>query len=185
MAKFILESPFTQDFSKIHIGDTVYISGYIYTSRDAAHKRLYELILNGKPLPVDFKNQCIYYTGPCPKKPESIIGPCGPTTSGRMDKYTPSLLDLGLKVMIGKGYRSDDVIKSIIKNKCLYLSATGGAGALISKCVKKADVIAFPELGAEAIYRLYVERFPTVVSIDSYGKNLYVEGVKKYRELYY
>lgn len=181
MAEFFIDSPFDKDFSGIKIGDIVYVSGYIYTGRDAAHKRLYDLALSGKMLPFDIKNQAIYYVGPCPAKPGSIIGPCGPTTSGRMDKYTPALLDMGLKVMIGKGDRSQEVIKSMMKNKCLYLAAVGGAAALISKCVKESRVVAFEDLGAEAVYKLYVEKFPTIVAIDIFGNNLYIEGVKKYK----
>lgn len=183
MAEYKLHSPFNQDFSNICIGDTVFISGYIYTGRDAAHKRLYDLTLAGNPLPFDIKDQAIYYVGPCPAKPGEIIGPCGPTTSGRVDKFTPLFLDMGLKVMIGKGFRSPDVIKSIIKNNCLYLAATGGAGALLSKCVKKSEIIAFDDLGTEAIYRLYVEDFPTIAAIDSMGNNLYNEGVSKYKRI--
>jgi hydro-lyases, Fe-S type, tartrate/fumarate subfamily, beta region len=181
MAEHHLHSPFDMDFSNVNIGDKVLISGYIYTARDAAHKRLYNLINEGKALPFDIKNQAIYYTGPCPAKPGHPIGPCGPTTSGRVDIYTPSLLNLGLKIMIGKGFRSREVIDSMIKNKCLYLACVGGAGALLSKCVKEVSVVAFPDLGTEAVHRLYVENFPTIAAIDIRGNNLYTEGAKKYR----
>lgn len=181
MADHYLSSPFDMDLSNIRIGDSVFLSGYIYTARDAAHKRLLDLIEQGKPLPFDIANQAIYYSGPCPAKPGEVIGPCGPTTSGRMDKYTPALLDLGLKIMIGKGFRSKDVIDSMIKNRCIYLSAVGGAGALLSKCVIGESVIAFPELGTEAIRRLKVQNFPAIAAIDIFGNNLYEEGIKKYR----
>lgn len=181
MAQHILTSPFNQDFSNIKIGDTVIINGYIYTGRDAAHKRMYNLIMKEEPLPLDLNNQAIYYAGPCPAKEGQIIGPCGPTTSGRVDTYTSVLLDLGLKVMIGKGFRSKDVIESMKKNKCLYLAALGGAGALISKCVKESQVYSFDDLGTEAIHKLYVENFKTIVAIDIYGNNLYEEGIKKFK----
>lgn len=183
MAEHYLSSPFDKNMSDINIGDKVYLSGYIYTGRDAAHKRLYDLITEGKPLPFDIKYQGIYYTGPCPAKPGHVIGPCGPTTSGRVDKYTPALLDLGLKIMIGKGFRSRDVIESMIKNKCIYLAAVGGAGTLLSKCVKEVSVIAFPDLGTEAIRRLKVENFPAIAAIDIRGNNLYEEGIKEYRTI--
>lgn len=182
MAEYRLNSPFEDDLSKIKIGDTVLLNGYIYTARDAAHKRLYDLAKSKLPLPIDIKNQAIYYVGPCPAKPGSVIGPCGPTTSGRVDKYTPFLLDMGLKIMIGKGFRSHEVIGSMIKNRCLYLAAVGGAASLLSKCVKECTVVAFPDLGTEAIHRLLVEDFPTIAAIDSYGNNLYTEGVKKYKK---
>lgn len=183
MAQYSLHSPFNQDFSKICIGDTIYISGTIYVCRDAAHKRMYDLAIEGKSLPIDIHNQAIYYAGPCPARPGNIIGPCGPTTSGRVDKFTPLFLDMGLKIMIGKGFRSGEVIESIVKNKCLYLAATGGAGALLSRCVKSSEVSAFGDLGTEAIRRFYVEDFPTIVAIDISGNNLYTEGLKKYKKI--
>lgn len=182
MAEYKLHSPFDCNLSNIRIGDKIYISGYIYTGRDAAHKRLYDLAVNGHPLPVDIRNQAMYYVGPCPAKPGSIIGPCGPTTSGRVDKYTPLLLDMGLKIMIGKGFRSDEVVSSMVKNGCIYLAAVGGAATLIAKCVKESSVVAFEDLGTEAIHKLYVEDFPTIVAIDSHGDNLYLEGIKKYKK---
>lgn len=181
MTEHVLYSPFDYDLSNIHAGDFVYINGYIYTGRDAAHKRLYELALGGHPLPFEIKNQAIYYVGPCPPKPGHVIGACGPTTSGRMDAYTPLLLDMGLKIMIGKGFRSEKVIKSMIKNKCLYLAAIGGAGALLSECVKKCETVAFSDLGTEAVHRFYVEDFPAIVAIDSQGQNLYAQGISAYR----
>jgi len=166
------------EVSKLKAGDVVYLNGTLITGRDAAHKRMVQLIEKGEPLPVDLRNQAIYYVGPCPAKPGQIIGSCGPTTSSRMDSYTPVLLDLGLKVMIGKGQRSEPVVRSIIKNKAVYLAAVGGAGALISKCIKNAEVIAFEDLGTEAIYRFEVEDFPAIVAIDAEGNNLY-ENMKK------
>lgn len=159
--------------SALKAGDMVSISGTIYTGRDAAHKRMQECIAKGQLLPFDIKNQIIYYVGPCPPKPGQIIGSAGPTTSGRVDAYTPELLDRGLKGMIGKGMRSEQVVQSMIKNKAVYFAAVGGAGALISKSIKKADVCAYPDLGPEAIYRLQVEDFVVVVAIDCMGNNLY------------
>ncbi len=155
-------------------GDRVLASGYLYTARDAAHKRMYELLQKGEPLPVDISGQTIYYVGAAPAKPGCAVGPCGPTSSYRMDKYAPSLLDLGLKVMIGKGMRSDEVINSIIKNKAVYLIAIGGAAALIAKSIKKSELICYEDLGTEAIYRYEVEDMPLIVGIDSIGGNVYV-----------
>jgi len=154
-------------------GDSVLLTGYIYTGRDAAHKRLIELIDSNKELPFDIKNQTIYYVGPAPAKPGYAIGPAGPTTSYRMDPYTPKLLDKGLKVMIGKGLRSSEVIESMKKNNAVYLAAIGGAAALISKTIKTKEIICYEDLGAEAIHKLYVEDFPAIVVIDSMGNNLY------------
>ncbi|MBQ3970128.1 MAG: Fe-S-containing hydro-lyase [Clostridia bacterium] len=155
-------------------GDRVLASGYLYTARDAAHKRMYELLQKGEPLPVDISGQTIYYVGAAPAKPGCAVGPCGPTSSYRMDKYAPSLLDLGLKVMIGKGMRSDEVINSIIKNKAVYLIAIGGAAALIAKSIKKSELICYEDFGTEAIYRYEVEDMPLIVGIDSIGGNVYV-----------
>jgi len=149
------------------------LTGYIYTGRDAAHKRLIELVDSNKELPFDIKNQTIYYVGPAPAKPGYAIGPAGPTTSYRMDPYTPKLLDKGLKVMIGKGLRSSEVIESMKKNNAVYLAAIGGAAALISKTIKTKEIICYEDLGAEAIHKLYVEDFPAIVVIDSMGNNLY------------
>lgn len=172
--KKILQLPADpKEVIQLKAGDIVYLTGMLITGRDAAHKRLVQLIEKGQPLPVELCNQAIYYVGPCPAKPGQIIGSCGPTTSGRVDSYTPALLNLGLKVMIGKGQRSEAVVKSIVQNKAVYLAAVGGVGALLSKCIKKAEVIAFEDLGTEAIHRLYVEEFPTIVAIDAYGNNLY------------
>ncbi|HBB30138.1 MAG TPA: Fe-S-containing hydro-lyase [Clostridiales bacterium] len=166
--------PLTDDIvSSLKAGDSVLLTGYIYTGRDAAHKRLIELIDSNKELPFDIKNQTIYYVGPAPAKPGYAIGPAGPTTSYRMDPYTPKLLDKGLKVMIGKGLRSSEVIESMKKNNAVYLAAIGGAAALISKTIKTKEIICYEDLGAEAIHKLYVEDFPAIVVIDSMGNNLY------------
>jgi len=161
-------------------GDYVYITGVIYTARDAAHKRLYETMLEKKEVPFPLKNSIIYYLGPTPAKEGQVIGSAGPTTSSRMDKYTPLLLDNGLIGMIGKGKRSKEVINSMIKNKAVYFAAIGGAGALLSKCIKKSEIIAYNDLGTEAIRKLYVEDFPVIVVIDSEGNNLYETEPQKY-----
>lgn len=163
-------------------GNRVMLNGVIYTARDAAHKRLIEMVAAGGRLPLQLEGQIIYYVGPCPAKPGQVIGSAGPTTSGRMDKYTPRLLDKGLKGMIGKGLRSKPVVDSIIKNGAVYFAAIGGAGALLAESIKEAEVIAFPELGAEAIYKLTVEDFPVTVVIDSRGDNLYTTGREKYKK---
>lgn len=176
-----IKSPIDEEeISKLKIGDRVLISGTIYTARDAAHKRLIELLDENKKLPIDVKNQIIYYAGPTPAKPNYVIGSSGPTTSGRMDAYTPRLLDLGLKGMIGKGLRSKEVIDSIIKNKAVYFGAIGGAAALISKSIVKAEVIAYEDLGPESIKKFEVVNFPAIVIIDSNGNNLYEEGKKEF-----
>ncbi len=167
---------------ELKAGDSVLINGYIYTARDAAHKRLIELIKNNQELPIELKGQIIYYVGPAPAKPGYPCGSAGPTTSYRMDPYAPVLLDLGLKGMIGKGFRSKEVIESMKKNKAIYLGAVGGAAALIARSVKKSEVIAYEDLGAEAIHRYYVEDFPAIVVIDAYGNNLYETEPPKYRK---
>ena len=173
--------PFTcQKAEELKCGDNVLISGVIYTARDAAHKRLIELLDEGKELPIDVKDGIMYYVGPAPAKPRQVIGSAGPTTSYRMDSYAPALLDLGLRGMIGKGKRSQEVIDSMIRNKAVYFGAIGGAGALLSQCIKKAEIVAYEDLGAEAIRRLEVVDLPAVVIIDSQGKNLYEEGRKQY-----
>ena len=166
--------------AELHCGDNVLLSGVIYTGRDAAHKRLTELIDAGKELPFDVKDSVIYYVGPAPAKPGQVIGSAGPTTSYRMDAYAPALLDLGLKGMIGKGKRSPEVIESMKKNGAVYFGAIGGCGALLARCIKKAEVICYEDLGAEAVRRLEVENLPAVVVIDSKGNNLYEEGRKNY-----
>lgn len=169
-----LNTPLTKEKARsLHAGDYVYITGTIYSARDAAHKRLTESLAQGKELPLPLKNEIIYYLGPTPARPGQVIGSAGPTTSSRMDKYAPSLLDLGQTGMIGKGRRSQKVIASMKKNSAVYFAAVGGAGALLSKCIKKAEVIAYEDLGAEAIYKLEVEDFPVIVVIDCEGNNLY------------
>ena len=176
-----ITTPLTAEKTReLRAGDNVLISGVIYTGRDAAHKRLVELVAEGKELPVDLKDQIIYYVGPAPAKPGQAIGSAGPTTSYRMDAYAPALLDLGLKGMIGKGKRSDEVVESMMKNEAVYFGAIGGAGALLSKCIKKAEVVCYEDLGAEAIRRLEVENLPAVVIIDSQGNNLYQLGRQQY-----
>jgi fumarate hydratase subunit beta len=180
MAKRIT-TPLTDEYiNELKAGDQVLISGVIYTGRDAAHKRLISLIEKGEPLPFDIKGQIIYYVGPCPAPEGKVIGSAGPTTSGRMDAYAPKLIALGLKGMIGKGLRNDHVIEAIKQYGALYFGAIGGAGALISSCIKKEEVIAFEDLGTEAIRRLEVENFPCVVIIDATGKDRYREGREKY-----
>ncbi|MCL0106969.1 Fe-S-containing hydro-lyase [Thermodesulfovibrionales bacterium] len=164
----------------LRAGQQVLISGDIYTGRDAAHKRLVELIQNKQPLPVDFNGQIIYYVGPTPARPGQIIGAAGPTTAGRMDVYTPQLLEYGLKGMIGKGKRSPEVIKAIQQHQAVYFAAIGGAAALISKCIKAAEIVAYPELGPEAIYRLTVADFPAIVINDTFGNDFYDQGVQQY-----
>jgi fumarate hydratase subunit beta len=178
-----LTTPLSEsDLEKLSIGDKVLLSGVIYTGRDAAHKRLFELIQQGKDLPIDIKGQIIYFVGPSPAKPGQAIGSAGPTTSYRMDSFSPKLIELGLKGMIGKGNRSQEVIEAMKKYKAVYLGATGGAGALIAKSIKKAEVVAYEDLGPEAIRKLEVEDFPVVVINDTKGNDLYVEGAKKYRK---
>lgn len=169
-----------EDLEKLKIGDQVKITGRIYTARDAAHARLIEIIRSGDELPFDIKDQIIYYTGPCPPRPGKIIGSAGPTTSYRMDPYTPQLLDIGLKGIIGKGDRNDDVLKSIEKNKAIYFIAIGGLGALISQCIKKVTEIAFSDLGTESIKELWVDGLPCIVGIDNKGNDIYRTERKKY-----
>jgi len=181
MVKKISSPASTEQILELKAGDMIELSGILLTGRDAAHKRMMELLENEIPLPFDINNQSIYYTGPCPAPPGKIIGSCGPTTSSRVDRYTPRLLDLGLKIMIGKGQRSPEVIDAIVRNQALYLVAAGGAGALIARCIKKAEVLAFEDLGPEAVYRLEVEKFPLIVAIDSRGSNIFKYGPAKYR----
>jgi fumarate hydratase subunit beta len=162
-----------ETIGNLKAGDTVYISGTIYTARDAAHKRMAEALENGERLPFDIRNNVIYYTGPSPARPGRFVGSAGPTTAGRMDRYTPSLLDLGLKGIIGKGRRSVDVLDAIVRNGAVYFVATGGAGALLSKAILSSEVIAYEDLGTEAVRRLEVRDFPCIVEIDSHGNDLY------------
>ena len=170
----VLHTPISDEaISGLNSGDAVYITGKIYTARDAAHKKIVELIEAGQLPPFDFKGQAVFYAGPTPAKPPRLIGCIGPTTSGRMDKYSPLLISKGLKVMIGKGNRNREVIEAIIKHSGLYLAAIGGVAALMAKTVKSAKVIAFEELGTEAVMELEVENFPAIVAIDSRGRNLY------------
>ncbi|WP_026486408.1 Fe-S-containing hydro-lyase [Caldanaerobius polysaccharolyticus] len=170
-----LTTPLTsQVINDLKAGQEVCITGIVYTARDAAHKRMIQALEEGKPLPVDVKGQIIYYVGPCPARPGQVIGSCGPTTSGRMDAYTPKLLSMGLKGMIGKGERSEEVIKAMVRYGAVYFAAVGGAGALLSQRVKSARIVAYPDLGPEAIYELYVEDFPVIVAIDCRGNSLFV-----------
>ena len=173
--------PLTEELAKtLHAGDTVYLTGTIYTSRDAGHKRMCEALARGEELPFDPTDATIYYVGPTPAKPGQVIGSAGPTTSSRMDKYTPLLLSKGLKGMIGKGKRSQAVIDAIVKEKAVYMAAVGGAGALLSKCIKESEVIAYDDLGTEAIRKMRVESLPVIVVIDSEGHNLYETAVADY-----
>ena len=177
-----LITPLTDEMvSSLRIGDKVLLNGILYTARDAAHKRLIELLDSGKTLPFDIRGQIIYYVGPSPAKPGRVIGAAGPTTSYRMDPYAPRLMELGLKGMIGKGKRDPAVIEAMVRYKAVYLGATGGAGALISRAIKSAEVIAYDELGPEAIRRLTVENFPAVVINDTAGGDLYEEGLRQYQ----
>lgn len=175
--------PFTKDeVVTLHAGDYVYLTGIIYSARDAAHKRMYDTMLEGKKIPMDLKNNVIYYLGPTPAREGQVIGSAGPTTASRMDKYTPLLLDNGLNGMIGKGKRSQKVIDAIVRNKAVYFAAVGGAGALLSKCIKKSEVIAYDDLGTEAIRKMEVEDFPVIVVIDSEGNNLYETAVEEFKK---
>ena len=169
------------DVKKLRAGDRVLVSGVVYTARDAAHKRLVEALEAGQKLPFDLEGQIIYYVGPCPAKPGQALGSCGPTTSGRMDPYTPTLIARGLRGMIGKGSRVPAVVEAMRKHGAVYLAAIGGAGALAAKTVKKAEMVAYEDLGPEAIRRLEVEDFPAIVCIDAQGNDLYEAGQAKYR----
>lgn len=171
------------DAKKLKAGDYVYITGTIYTARDAAHKRMYETLAKGEPLPMEMKHNIIYYMGPSPAREGRPIGSAGPTTASRMDKYAPALLDLGLVGMIGKGKRTDVVKEAIIRNGAVYFAAVGGAGALLSKSIQSSEVVAYDDLGTEAIRKLEVENFPVIVVIDSAGNNLYETAVKDYCDL--
>ncbi len=181
MAEYTIELPLTEEMTEqFRIGDRVFLNGTLYTARDEAHLFLCRMLDAGETLPFDPDGAAIYYSGPCPAPPGSVIGPAGPTTSGRMDSYAPRLLDVGVKGMIGKGKRSEAVRESIVKNKAVYLGAVGGAGTLLAGCIKEAEVLAFPELGAEAVYRLRVEQFPCTVINDCHGGDLYEEGIAAY-----
>lgn len=177
-----LKTPFRDsDVEKLKSGDQVLLNGVLLTGRDAAHARLVALLDKGEDLPVDLKGQVIYYVGPAPAKPGKVIGSAGPTTSGRMDAYSPKLMAIGLKGMVGKGSRSKEVKEAMKKYKCVYFAAIGGAAALLAKCVKSSEVLAYDDLGPEAIRKIVVEDFPVVVVNDTYGNDLYEEGMKKYR----
>jgi fumarate hydratase subunit beta len=178
-----LTTPITRETAKsLKAGDIVYITGTIYTARDAAHKRMLDGLANGEELPIDLTNQTIYFAGPAPAKPGEPIGSVGPTTSYRMDAYSPKTIELGLTCMIGKGARSKEVIAAMKEYGAVYLGAVGGAGALISRCVKECEVVAYPDLGAEAIHKLEVVDFPATVIIDSEGNNLYETEPPKYKK---
>ena len=169
-----------EDIINLKAGESVLLSGKMITGRDAAHKRLYELRMDNKDLPIDIKGQTIYYVGPAPAKKGYAVGPAGPTSSYRMDKYTPTLLDMGLKGIIGKGQRNSEVIESIVKNKAVYFAAIGGAAALIAKSIKSERLLCYEDLGTEAIREYVVEDFPCIVAIDCNGDNVYTQGVEKY-----
>lgn len=173
-----------EDARELRAGDYVYITGTIYTARDAAHKRMQETLDAGEQLPMEIEGTVIYYMGPSPAREGRPIGSAGPTTSSRMDKYAPKLLDIGLGAMIGKGKRNQAVLDAIVRNEAVYFAAVGGAGALLSKCIIKSEVIAYEELGAEAIRKLEVKDFPVVVVVDSKGNNLYETAVKTYAQKY-
>lgn len=182
MEKYI-KLPLTKEVSRsLKAGDTVYLTGEIYTSRDAGHKRMCETLEKGESLPFDPMDATIYYVGPTPAKPGTVIGSAGPTTSGRMDAYAPTLMDVGARGMIGKGARLPEVVESIKKNEGTYFGAIGGAGALLAKSIKQSEIVAYEDLGTEALRKLYVEDMPLVVIIDSEGRNLYEEGRREYLE---
>lgn len=179
--KKVITTPFTEEIVKeLKAGDFIFISGVIYTARDAAHKRMYEAMKRGEKVPIDLKNNVIYYMGPSPARPGHVIGSAGPTTSSRMDRYTPMLLHAGLKGMIGKGKRSSEVIEVIKEKKAVYLAAIGGAGAILSKCIKQSEIVAYEDLGTEAIRKLTVEELPVIVVIDQNGNNLYETAVENF-----
>lgn len=182
MEKYI-KAPLEKEIVKtLRAGDYVYITETIYTARDAAHKRMDETLREGKELPVPLKDEIVYYMGPSPAREGRVIGSAGPTTASRMDKYTPKLLDLGLGGMIGKGKRSKEVIDAIIRNQSVYFAAVGGAGALLSKCIQESEVVAYDDLGTEAIRRLTVKNFPVIVVIDCEGNNLYETAIEQYKK---
>ena len=180
MEKYITAPISDKVVEELSVGDYVYITGTIYTARDAAHKRLYESLIQGNEIPFELENNIIYYLGPSPAREGQVIGSAGPTTSSRMDKYTPLLLENGLKGMIGKGKRSDTVKDAIVRNNAVYFAAVGGAGALLSKSIIASEVVAYDDLGTEAIRKLEVENFPVIVVVDSDGNNLYETAVQEY-----
>jgi fumarate hydratase subunit beta len=176
MEKYISLPLSENDILELKAGDYVYLDGIMFSARDAAHDRMQDSI------PFDIQNQTIYYLGPSPAREGNVIGSAGPTTSSRMDKYTPRLLDMGLRGMIGKGKRSKEVIEAVVRNKAVYFAAVGGAGALLSKCIKSSEIIAYEDLGPEAVRKLTVKNFPVIVVIDSYGNNLYETAVELFKE---
>jgi len=177
-----ITAPITKEVSRtLCAGDYIYITGTIYTARDAAHKRMDEALAKGESLPIDIVDQAIYYMGPSLAREGRPIGSAGPTTASRMDRYAPKLLDLGLTAMIGKGKRSPEVLDAIVRNGSVYLAAVGGAGALLSKCIKSSEVVAYDDLGTEAIRKLEVENFPVIVVADCEGNNLYETAIKEYQ----
>lgn len=179
-----ITTPITEEKTKdLRSGDYVYITGTIYVARDAAHKRMIETLDRGEQLPIDIKDATIYYMGPSPAREGRPIGSAGPTTASRMDKYAPTLLDLGQKAMIGKGKRTKEVIDAIVRNHAVYFAAIGGAGALLSKCITKSEVICYDDLGAEAIRKIEIKDFPVIVVIDSQGNNLYETAIKEFASL--
>ena len=179
-----ITTPITEEKTKdLRSGDYVYITGTIYVARDAAHKRMIEALDRGEQLPIDIKDATIYYMGPSPAREGRPIGSAGPTTASRMDKYAPTLLDLGQKAMIGKGKRTKEVIDVIVRNHAVYFAAIGGAGALLSKCITKSEVICYDDLGAEAIRKIEIKDFPVIVVIDSQGNNLYETAIKEFASL--
>ena len=180
MEKYITAPLKQEDINDLKSGDFVYITGTIYVARDAAHKRMDDLLSKGEELPIELKDNVIYYMGPSPAREGRPIGSAGPTTASRMDKYAPKLLDLGLKGMIGKGKRSPQVLDAIVRNKCVYFAAIGGAGALLSKSIEESEIVAYEDLGAEAIRKLEVKDFPVIVVVDKDGNNLYETAIKEF-----
>lgn len=182
--EYKLNVPITDlnDIKKLHAGDVVYLSGTVYTARDAAHKRFVELIDKGEELPIDVMNGAIYYVGPTPARPGRVIGSAGPTSSYRMDPYSEKMMQKGLKIMIGKGSRSEDYKEALKKYGAVYLSTIGGAAASISEAIKECELVTYEDLGAEAVRKLVVKDFYTIVTYDSYGNDLFLEGVKKYEK---
>ncbi len=179
-----ITTPITAETTKsLKAGDYVYITGTIYVARDAAHKRMIEALDRGEQLPIDIKDATIYYMGPSPAREGRPIGSAGPTTASRMDKYAPTLLDLGQKAMIGKGKRTQEVIDAIVRNQAVYFAAIGGAGALLSKCITRSEVVCYDDLGAEAIRKIEVENFPVIVVIDAEGNNLYETAIREFATL--
>lgn len=181
MSKKITTPLKIEEIKDLKAGESVFLTGYIYTGRDAAHKRMIESLDKGGNIPIDVENEIIYYVGPTPAKNDQVIGSAGPTTSYRMDSYAPKLLEIGLKGMIGKGDRDNNVVKSIINNKAVYFAAIGGAAAKISKCIISSEVVAYEDLGPEAIRKIYVKDFPLIVAIDMYGNNFYIIGKQNYQ----